>query len=133
MYRAQFRVRTQQALTAPRRSEFSMNSVENIYAQERARRNPYPSYRTQERQRAIEDQNRWHNNLAPIVLAQPNHGKTWVLEDTVVEERELTRMEKRLKSLIDAAEVAADPVNKFTIARLATTVFMHLARKWRDR
>ena len=111
-----------------------MNSVENIYKQERARRNPYPSYKEQELARAVEEQNRWSDNLAPIVLAKPNHGKTWVLglgdHDG---EGDLTRMEKRLFSLIDIAEVASEPINRFSIARCATSIVMHLARKWRDR
>ena len=118
MYRAQFRVRAQQALTAPRRSEFSMNSVEHMYAEEKARRNPHLSYREQERQRAIEDQNRWHYNLKRI---------------SIREDQALTRMEKRLKSLIDIAEVASEPINRFSIARGVTTIFMYFARKWRDR
>ena len=90
-----------------------MNSVENMYAEARARRNPYPSYKEQ----AIERQNRWCNDLKRI---------------SIREDQALTRMEKRLKSLIDIAEVASEPVNKFSIARFTTSIIMHLARKWRD-
>jgi hypothetical protein len=126
MYRAQFRARTQQALTAPRRLEFSMNSVNKMYAAERARRNPYPSYRDQDLARAVEAQNRWHDNLKRIELEE--------LEE--VEELHpggVTTLEKRIKAMINIAEVASDPVNKFSIARVSITALMHLARKWRDR